>query len=415
MMSTPHRRTRTSTLSMDSNASSGVDASSMMVEVLSNKNKNLQSQLVAERKRRKKTEEIAQRVLEQSEEYKDEAQRLRAENKTIKDQLRKFKTIIDDDRTTIKHLKLQRNAMKAERDETFSLVNTLDKEHGNKLKKLQSKHRQQIEKITKGFLQTLGVDPDDERDVSMILRDLKADKEDLNNQVDILGVSLARKQQSLWEALQAVDNIAMEDETLHEELEHLRHLEGGGGGSSGMSTTVAIKEKLRRMSHSFQIQRRGSLAAFSGLGSMDAAEESAIVSGGFIGVSPIDDDEPLTPNSYTSPMEAHLSTKDRDRRRDSEVLTAEFLRNLPGRGGSTGPHSRFMQPKRKELTMQNAKHMKELEFLSQKLSSDVADKTQSIANLSTANSVLLDQMQKMKVEMERMQSRMEQDQEPSLY
>ena len=56
--------------------------------------------------------------------------------------------------------------------------------------------------------------------------------------------------------------------------------------------------------------------------------------------------------------------------------------------------------------MQNARHMKELEFLSQKLSSDVADKTQSIANLSTANTVLLEQMQRMKSEMERMQNQM---------
>ena len=46
-----HRRTRTSTLSMDSNASSN-DASSMIVEVLQSKNKNLQTALNAERKRR---------------------------------------------------------------------------------------------------------------------------------------------------------------------------------------------------------------------------------------------------------------------------------------------------------------------------------------------------------------------------
>merc|ERR1719229_1900592 len=120
----------------------------MMVEVLQNKNKNLQSQLATERKRRKKTEEVAQNVLEQNEVLTKETQRqrdmnmkLRMESKTIKDQLRKFKTIIDDDRTTIKHLKQQRNAMKAERDETFSLVTKLEKEHVAKVRKLQSKHR----------------------------------------------------------------------------------------------------------------------------------------------------------------------------------------------------------------------------------------------------------------------------------
>ena len=51
-----HRRTRTSTLSLDSNASSN-DASSMIADVLQSKNKTLTSQLAAERKRRKKTEE----------------------------------------------------------------------------------------------------------------------------------------------------------------------------------------------------------------------------------------------------------------------------------------------------------------------------------------------------------------------
>lgn len=137
----------------------------MMVEVLQNKNKNLQSQLATERKRRKKTEEVAQNVLEQNEVLTKETQRqrdmnmkLRMESKTIKDQLRKFKTIIDDDRTTIKHLKQQRNAMKAERDETFSLVTKLEKEHVAALRKLQTKHRQQIEKLTAGFLQSLGIE-----------------------------------------------------------------------------------------------------------------------------------------------------------------------------------------------------------------------------------------------------------------
>merc|ERR1712079_920975 len=87
--------------------------------------------------------------------------------------------------------------------------------------------------------------------------------------------------------------------------------------------------------------------------------------------------------------------------------TAEFLRNLTGKRGQSGIANNgfgsFVRSKPKQLTLQNAKHMKELEFLSQKLSSDVADKTQSIANLSTANSVLLEQMHRMKQEMDRMQ------------
>merc|ERR1719204_1697472 len=121
---------------------------------------------------------------------------------------------------------------------------------------------------------------------------------------------------------------------------------------------------------------------------------------GFIGVSPIDHDEPMAPNCIG--LTAHVDSHSVDRRRDSEILTAEFLRNLAGNKVAAfhrhGEH--------KELSRENAKHMKELEFLSQKLSNDVASKTESIANLSTANTVLLEQMQKMKAEMERMHSRM---------
>merc|ERR1719150_2964983 len=144
---------------------------------------------------------------------------------------------------------------------------------------------------------------------------------------------------------------------------------------------------------------------------LDAEDESAIVNGGFIGVSPIDDDEPLSPNACYLPH--HEMDTQSDRRRDSEVLTAEFLRNLTGKRGQSGITNNgfgsFVRSKPKQLTLQNAKHMKELEFLSQKLSSDVADKTQSIANLSTANTVLLEQMQRMKQEMDRMQSQMQSD------
>merc|ERR1719499_2098687 len=180
----------------------------------------------------------------------------------MKDQLRKFKTIIDDDRNTIKHLKQQRNAMKVERDETFALITKLEKEHNAVIKKVQKQHREQIQKLTAGFLQSLGVEPDDERDIGTVLKDLKEDNEDLNDRVDILGVSLARKQQSLWEALQAVDNIAMEEQILNEELEQLRQNGAGDGGVTNTNTTTSggIKHHLRRMSLSLQKQRRGSMS-----------------------------------------------------------------------------------------------------------------------------------------------------------
>merc|ERR1712039_180494 len=98
--------------------------------------KNLQNSLKIERTKRKKTEELAQRALTENEQYKKQIgdvqlshSKMKAENKTIKDQLRKLKQIVDDDRQTIKHLNQQRNAMKAERDESFSLLTKIEKEH----------------------------------------------------------------------------------------------------------------------------------------------------------------------------------------------------------------------------------------------------------------------------------------------
>merc|ERR1712190_583105 len=50
-----------------------------------------------------------------------------------------------------------------------------------------------------------------------------------------------------------------------------------------------------------------------------------------------------------------------------------------------------------KLDISNAKNGKELQFVSQQLTSDVKNKAQSIENLEMANTQLMEQMQKMKV------------------
>merc|ERR1712154_129892 len=130
---------------------------------------------------------------------------MKAESKTIKDQLRKLKQIVDDDRQTIKNLNQQRNAMKAERDESFALLAKMDEKHSAKFKKEKNKHKSEQEKLSSGFLQSLGAEPG--KDVMTVIKELKAENVSLKKNVDELAETLARKSQSLLDALEAVHNM----------------------------------------------------------------------------------------------------------------------------------------------------------------------------------------------------------------
>jgi len=312
--------------------------------------------------------------------------------------------------------------METERDESIALLAQMEQQHRAEVKKLKAKHKKQMQTLTAGFLQSLGVETKvgdeedggnggqfDSENVTTLIKSLKTDNGVLSEKVDTLAVSLARKQQSLWEALQAVDNIAMEDEKVQNELDRYRKGYVANGAGNGR-----IKERLsewtrhaKRKSISDIFQPISTLArrtSTSALGVDDDGEHET--ARGFIGVSGVDDED-------VSPCPSPLSTPAISaERRDSQILSAEFLKG----SGLTSPsprrngHGNFLsgpQPRKvnsKKAMMETAKHVKELQFLSQKLSSDVASKSQSIENLSTANTVLLEQMQRMKNEMERLQS-----------
>merc|ERR1712087_648031 len=137
---------------------------------------------------------------------------------------------------------------------------------------------------------------------------------------------------------------------------------------------------------------------------MDIEVDGDSTARGFIGISNVDDEDvsPLPSPQLTSETETGYRFAER---RDSQILSAEFLKG----NGLKSPKRRakvrgVKVNNSKKAMMETAKHVKELQFLSQKLSSDVATKSQSIENLSTANTVLLEQMQRMKSEMERLQS-----------
>merc|ERR1712087_390622 len=77
-------------------------------------------------------------------------------------------------------------------------------------KRDKAKHKAEIKSIMSGFLQSLGAEPG--TDPTVVITKLKKDNGQLQNKVDTLAETLARKQQSLIAALQAVDSLAMEDE-----------------------------------------------------------------------------------------------------------------------------------------------------------------------------------------------------------
>ena len=166
----------------------GPDASQMVMQMMESKVKNLKQQMKLERAKRKKTEELAQSLLQQNDAYKVQIDELSATSsralsdcKAFRDKVRKLQSIVDDDRTTIKHLKQQHNTMRSERDETFALLTKIEKEHASMVKKEKSKHKNEMERLSAGFLQSLGADPG--TDVAAVVRELRTSNVELQQKV----------------------------------------------------------------------------------------------------------------------------------------------------------------------------------------------------------------------------------------
>ena len=194
-----------SSISFESNNS---DASAMIVDMLETKNKNLSQQLIKERTKRKKTEEIAQSLLTQNDEYKQQIShiqqtnhQLNVENKALNTELNKLRRCNQESSQTIAHLHQQRNGLRAERDDSYHLLTRIEQEHVLLVKKLKVKHKSDMAALKESERQHTNA---------------------LKHTVDNLKRSLARKQQSLVEALQAVDNIACSDQQRVDEFEQYK-------------------------------------------------------------------------------------------------------------------------------------------------------------------------------------------------
>merc|ERR1712130_961546 len=175
--------------------------------------------------------------------------KMKAESKIIKDQLRKLKQIVDDDRQTIKHLNQQRNAMKAERDESFALLAKMDEKHSAKFKKEKNKHKSELEKLSSGFLQSLGAEPG--KDVMTVIKELKAENVSLKKNVDELAETLARKSQSLLDALEAVHNMNdLQEEAVQRRMSLINEVQPSpitprSGGGKMKNKVKAFHQRMR--------------------------------------------------------------------------------------------------------------------------------------------------------------------------
>ena len=178
---------------------------------------------------------------------------------------------------------------------------------------------------------------------------------------------MARKNQSLLEALRAVDSIAMEDEKHQSEFQQFKEQQ-----NEILLSSPRMKPMHRRMNSSglrervksFH-QRRKSLRHSS---QQSISDESAL-SG-----------LPKPPKRRNSQLGLNnLSSKPQHR------PTATFFKDAVGDSvhGQLPPHHRphLQSPRAQPLSIANAKNGKELQFVSQQLTNDVAQKSGKIENL----------------------------------
>ena len=190
--------------------------------------------------------------------------------------------------------------------------------------------------------------------------------------MDELAETLARKSQSLLDALQAVDNInnAAED-AIQRRISLINEVQPMLSPKSGGKMKNKVKAFHQRMrSKDLSKSHRKQL------------ESEAALKNGKLPKPPKRRNSQIGLNGYSmSPKQGPPHHRP----------TATFFKKAVGNESDS-----------KKLDLSKVKNGKELEFVSQALTSDVASKAQSIENLEMANTQLMEQMQRMKKQMEDM-------------
>eukprot|EP00484_Ammonia_sp_Unknown_P027724 CAMPEP_0197039940 /NCGR_PEP_ID=MMETSP1384-20130603/16700_1 /TAXON_ID=29189 /ORGANISM="Ammonia sp." /LENGTH=577 /DNA_ID=CAMNT_0042470615 /DNA_START=40 /DNA_END=1773 /DNA_ORIENTATION=+ len=371
------------------------DASTMIVDMLESKTKTLQSQLLKERNKRKRNEQIMQTLLIEKDEYKAEAEQLRASDQKLKQELSglrtqttKFQQQVEDDRHVIRHLQQQRTSMKSERDESFSLLATLEKEHSMTVKKLKAKHKAELDALTNGLLQSLGAEAG--KDITAVVKELKHQNLELKKTVNTLAESLARKQQSLLEALQAVDDTTMQEERLYRQQTVHKLKDSNEDEEDLQHQTIKLRFKRwneRRKSN--RRRRRGSTGNILHSRTRNDSSSDHDFTRVPTASHPEMVDAPHSPNRVKATWIKQQMTRRRNANENENDVDEECKYPL--------------KQSVDDASKSNETQVKEMQFLSQKLSMDVATKAQSISQLEMTNTMLIDQMQRMKQQVEMLQ------------
>jgi len=219
---------------------------------------------------------------------------------------------------------------------------------------------------------------------------LRTNNVKLQQEVDQLASRLARKNQSLMEALSAVNEITMEDEK--KEQYQMNQAKQNGPLSPRMSHRRSPSNALKEKVKSFH-QRRKSMRHSQ---NQSISDESTLSALGKL---------PHPPKRRNSQL-GLTSPKSKPQHRPTATFFKDAVGDSVVNGQLPHPHapSHRLQSPRANLTIANAKHGKELQFVSQQLTHEVSQKTESIENLQLANTALMQEMATMQMQMQQLAS-----------
>ncbi|ETO00957.1 hypothetical protein RFI_36483, partial [Reticulomyxa filosa] len=84
----------------------------------------------------------------------------------------------------VTHMESQNVTLTSERDDAFRLLRKIEKDHESKMQKLKAKHNEELEQVSNGFTQSLGIEAG--QDIKVVVKQLREKNELLQQQVDIL-------------------------------------------------------------------------------------------------------------------------------------------------------------------------------------------------------------------------------------
>eukprot|EP01084_Bolivina_argentea_P045348 83484_1 len=189
------------------------DASQMVVNMLEAKLKKLQNILKLEHTKKKKAENTARSLVKHNEEYKTQIRDLqqslntmKTEKQTMKSQYNKLQNQTNEYKSTIQELKRKNKTVEIEHNESVSLINKLKEKQNIKMEKQKREDTNRMNKYKNELLQSLDGE-NTGKDVKTLINDIKSRNNELQNEFNQLTLLLEKQNESLLNALTAVENL----------------------------------------------------------------------------------------------------------------------------------------------------------------------------------------------------------------